>query len=156
MTRTRLSHRRQPRRGFTLIELLVVISIIAVLVSLVAPAVQNARRAARRMQCLNNMKQVSLAMINFSSATGGQLPYLTQDLPFTSSAGVSGTMYALGWPVALLSALDATNVAKNIKANAFNFGTSGSPAYGVSTTEQLWLSVFTCPDDADSDHRPVG
>lgn len=57
--------RSQSRRGFTLVELLVVISIIAVLASLILPGVMNARRAARRAQCLNNMKQVGIAFIDF-------------------------------------------------------------------------------------------
>ncbi|HEY4260443.1 MAG TPA: type II secretion system protein, partial [Schlesneria sp.] len=111
MTRTRLAQKQKLRRGFTLIELLVVISIIAVLASLIAPAVQSARRAARKLECLNNIRNCSIAIQNFSSQNGGQLPALQSYM----DVGTSSVTIPVGWPVSILPALDAGALYRSIK-----------------------------------------
>src|ERR1700723_320828 len=78
--------RRGPPSGFTLIELLVVIAIIAVLIALLLPAVQAAREAARRSSCVNNMKQLGLAMNNYEQTN---TCYPPGGLPVTNATAKS-------------------------------------------------------------------
>ena len=95
-----LSSRQTRRRGFTLIELLVVIAIIAVLIALLLPAVQSAREAARRAQCVNNLKQIGLAFHNYAGTHDG--------FPPTAFAGRPGRTCEQfgGWCVQILGFIE--------------------------------------------------
>ncbi|MEY2724277.1 MAG: hypothetical protein RLZZ458_144 [Planctomycetota bacterium] len=92
------------RHGFTLIELLVVISIIAVLMSMILPAVQQAREAGRRTQCMNNQKNLALGMLSYATARRGKLPASCYFGPGTAS--VDSVYAGRSWVVEILPYLD--------------------------------------------------
>ena len=150
MMTSRALDRPLTRAGFTLIELLVVISIVAVLCSLIAPAIQSARRSARRIECLNNMRNVGVAILNASSTTGGELPALTSTMNVSNDAGIGS--FAIGWPMAILPALDGAALLKNIQKNA----SIASGLAAIADGDNVWLPALTCPDDIDSYRRPGG
>ncbi len=110
------------QRGFTLIELLVVIAIIAVLIALLLPAVQQAREAARRSQCKNNMKQLGLAMHNYHDVFGAFPPLEVQDTAFlTGNPPTNWGAYAGNWVTLTLPYVEQGPLYAK-----FNFGASSS------------------------------
>ena len=135
---------RKPLRGFTLIELLVVIAIIAVLIALLLPAVQAAREAARRTQCVNNLKQMGLAIANYESAQSTLPPGAMQYVyPGPDPLGVgtrSHTMWSLILPY----------MEQGVLANSINFGVPANGAPYMYMQSTVWLSkvaAYICPSD---------
>ena len=130
------------RRGFTLIELLVVISIIATLMALILPAIQQARAAARRLECQNNMKNIALATHNFASAKKGLFPPLGVYGPDSAASNVINPLHS--WVVKLLPFMDARAVYDRWQLDQ---GWNSPGALGNSSVNRTYLKVLACPDD---------
>jgi prepilin-type N-terminal cleavage/methylation domain-containing protein/prepilin-type processing-associated H-X9-DG protein len=126
-------------RAFTLIELLVVIAVIAVLIALLLPAVQAAREAARRTQCVNNLKQIGLAMHGYHSSQDTFPPAYITTIVNNPSSPETGPGW--GWGVMLLSSLEQRPL-----YNAVNFSLQITEP-GSMTARTAALSVFLCPSD---------
>jgi prepilin-type N-terminal cleavage/methylation domain-containing protein len=126
------------RRGFTLIELLVVIAIIAILIALLLPAVQQAREAARRTQCKNNLMQLAIAIQNYEMAY--------EVLP-PGSVNAQGPIrneekgYHMSWMVQILPYIDMRNAYRHIDFFGGAYGPKNKDVRALS------VSVFSCPSD---------
>jgi prepilin-type N-terminal cleavage/methylation domain-containing protein/prepilin-type processing-associated H-X9-DG protein len=133
------------RRAFTLIELLVVIAIIAVLIALLLPAVQAAREAARRAQCVNNLKQLGLAVHNYHS-TSNSFPPLMANF---ANAGFGNPLvptgeWPLSWPVFLLPYMEQQQL-----FNSANFSVGGAfNACHQATLSSTKVSTLICPSES--------
>ncbi len=135
------------RRGFTLIELLVVIAIIAVLIALLLPAVQAAREAARRAQCVNNLKQMGLAIMNYESSNGS-LPPAFSHYP-GDPASQPGKSAAFGMKARILPYMEQQSL-----FNAINWGFSWNNwqtyiGYYNSTVYRSTINAYLCPSDGN-------
>ena len=129
------------QRGFTLIELLVVMAIISLLVSLLMPAVQKSRGAARRLHCSNNLRQLGLALHNYHD-TYNVFP------PGTVEAGPRGTALtepAWGWSVAILPQLDASNLYRQLNSKGH---TLAQVLADQLVLLRQPLPIFICPEDS--------
>jgi prepilin-type N-terminal cleavage/methylation domain-containing protein/prepilin-type processing-associated H-X9-DG protein len=137
--------RGRNRPGFTLIELLVVIAIIAVLIALLLPAVQAAREAARRSSCVNNMKQLGLAMQNYHDSIG-TFPLGAAGVRSLIAGGVYPTGTAVGnarvtWASMLLPYIEQGTI-----ANAYNYKIIFNSVQNT-TAELAQIGVYACPSD---------
>ncbi len=128
---------RRPRPGFTLVELLVVIAIIGILVALLLPAIQAAREAARRSQCVNNLKQLALAMHNYSDTHRCIPPGVLAQKPFPYRNG--------SWLVRIMPHIEQTAAYGQFEFNQTDWTGQDAADRNAWIKAELRVSTFRCP-----------
>ncbi|MDB4439439.1 DUF1559 domain-containing protein [Planctomicrobium sp.] len=134
--------RTRRNQGFTLIELLVVIAIIAILIALLLPAVQQAREAARRTQCKNNLKQFGLALHNYHDVYN--MFALGASVRWNAGAGTPGSNFYSGAPAALLPYFEQANL-KDLYVNELPW-----EAQSPDVAKRV-IPSFICPSNASAE-----
>ncbi|MFL5244712.1 MAG: DUF1559 domain-containing protein [Gemmataceae bacterium] len=133
------------RSGFTLIELLVVIAVISILISLLMPAVQKVREAANRISCMNNLKQMGLALhMHHDTLLSFPAGYLYQPTAVTPPPGAEPNGPGWGWAYFLLPFLEQDNLYRLIDRNL----PVESPS--CSDIRQQSLKIYKCPSDSET------
>jgi prepilin-type N-terminal cleavage/methylation domain-containing protein/prepilin-type processing-associated H-X9-DG protein len=131
-----MTHRQFARAAFTLVELLVVMAIIGILISLLLPAVQQLRAAAARAQCMNNLKQVGLALHNYHDAYKHLPPGYGATMPYVD--GATDTAPGWGWAAFILPQLEQSNLYRQLN---FTQPVQNSPSI------QTLVPIYLCPSD---------
>lgn len=143
------------RGGFTLVELLVVISIIGMLAALLLPAVNAAREAGRKSVCINNQRQVGLAIFQYEAAKNSYPGYVMPQAEIVdpTNADVKFATRPISWAFALMSRLERADIADNYGLNAPKISGDYPPASsktGPYAVPNFRVNVLLCPSDAQA------
>jgi prepilin-type N-terminal cleavage/methylation domain-containing protein/prepilin-type processing-associated H-X9-DG protein len=134
---------QRPSLGFTLVELLVVIAIIGILIALLLPAIQAARESARRMQCVNNLKQLGLAVQNYTDAR--------KQFPLFECCNIAPIRYWRNWTIPILPYMERGDLYKRIDMKKSQTDSTTNTGGGTNLAViQQNLEAMLCPTDSGS------